>query len=61
MVPVMGRLVAHGTWHIPLREGMQKFSRAPGGQTRGSAEPKLAGYMCPTLKSFVGHGLLRAM
>ena len=45
MVPVMGRLVAHGTWHMPLREGLQKFSRAPGGQTRGSTEPKLAGHM----------------
>ena len=34
-----------GTWHMPPREGLQKFSRAPGGQTRGSTEPKLAGHM----------------
>ena len=34
-----------GTWHMPPREGLQKFSRVPGGQTRGSTEPKLAGHM----------------
>ena len=34
-----------GTWHMPPREGLQKCSRAPGGQTRGSTEPKLAGHM----------------
>ena len=45
MVPVMVRLVANGTWHMPPREGLQKCSRAPGGQTRGSTEPKLAGHM----------------
>ena len=45
MVPIMGRLVAHGTWYMPPREGLQKNSRAPGGQTRGSTEPKLAGHM----------------
>ena len=45
MVPVMGRLVAHGTWHMPPREGLQAFSRAPGGQTRGPTEPKFAGHM----------------
>ena len=45
MVPVMGQLVAHGTWHIPPRESLQKISRAPGGQTRGYTVPKLAGHM----------------
>ena len=23
MVPAMSRLVAHGTWHMPLRKGLQ--------------------------------------
>ena len=30
MVPVMSRLVAHGTWHMPPRKGLQKFIHAPG-------------------------------
>ena len=34
-----------GTWHMPPREGLQIFLQAPGGQTRGSTEPKLAGHM----------------
>ena len=49
MVPVMSRLVAHGTWHLPTREGLQKNSRAPGGQTGGITEPKLTGHTQVTL------------
>ena len=43
MVPVMGRLVAHDTCHRV--KACKNFRQSPGGQTRGSTEPKLAGHM----------------
>ena len=43
MVTVMGRLMAQGTCRRV--KACKKNSRAPGGQTRGSTELKLAGHM----------------
>ena len=40
----MSRLVAHGTWYMLPRKGLQKFIRVPGGQTGGVTVPKPAGH-----------------
>ena len=44
MVPVAGRLVARGTWHVPPRERLAKIFARPTGQTEGTADPKLTGH-----------------
>ena len=54
--PPGGRVLLHfsrvrdasGTWHMPSREGLQKFVRALIGQTRDTADSKLAGHTCAT-------------
>ena len=34
-----------GTWHVPLRKGLHKFVQASAGQTRDTADSKLAVHM----------------
>ena len=44
MVPIRGRLVARGTWHVSPREGLQQFISAPTGQTGCATDLKLTGH-----------------
>ena len=48
MAPLPGRTAARGTWHVPPREGLQKFIHAPTGQTGGAKVLKLTGHTCTT-------------
>ena len=43
-MPIQGRLVARGTWHVPPREGLQKYVDAPTGQAGGATNVKLTGH-----------------
>ena len=51
--PLGGRVLLHfsrvrderGTWHVPLRKGLHKFVQASAGQTRDTADSKLAVHM----------------
>ena len=53
MATVPGRTATRGTWHVPPREGLQKFVDPPTGRTGGTADPKLAGHTYPNLCAFV--------
>ena len=48
IAPIRGRPAARDTWHVPLREGLQKVVDAPTGQTEGTTKLKLAGHTYTT-------------